>query len=190
MLNKQLVFLRNTLIALSLAVICSCIANADQTDSRLDTLFALLQKPTLPQQMQAIEAEIWQIWTDSGRSDVNELMTNGIRDMQARKFDQALRAFNDIIDQLPKFAEGWNKRATLHYLRNDYAASMRDVQRTLELEPRHFGALSGMGLIFMETGDPVGAIKAFEEVLKVHPHSPSARANIDRLQENVRDKVI
>lgn len=163
---------------------------ADQNDSRLEALFALLQTPTMPGQRQAIEAEIWAIWTDSGHQAINELMQQGTQAMQTRQYDKALAAFDDIIEQLPEFAEGWNKRATLHYLRQDYSASMRDVQRTLELEPRHFGALSGMGLIFMETGDPVGAIKAFEEVLKIHPHAPGAKANIQRLRLQIRDEVI
>ncbi|MFO1349932.1 MAG: hypothetical protein U1F68_04315 [Gammaproteobacteria bacterium] len=165
-------------------------AFADQKDARLDELFARLKASRDMVESRALETQIWEIWSDSGRLDVNEMMKRGVDAMIGRRLDEALVIFNQIVQILPNFAEGWNKRATVFYLKNDYADSVKDVQRTLSLEPRHFGAISGMGLIFMETGDDVGAVKAFEDVLKLYPQSPSVQDNIDRLKEKIRKKMI
>jgi tetratricopeptide (TPR) repeat protein len=165
-------------------------AAADQNDARLDELFKKLQETTDLLELRSTETEIWNIWTDSGRADVNALMDEGLESMQARNYDMALEKFDEIVELAPDFAEGWNKRATVYYLMHQLNESMQDVQRTLKLEPRHFGALSGIGLIFMEIGDEAGAIQAFEEVLKVHPYSPGTRENIKRLRSNLRDSMI
>jgi tetratricopeptide (TPR) repeat protein len=97
--------------------------------------------------------------------------------------------FDRVVTTLPDFAEGWNKRATVHYLNEDYTASVIDIERTLVLEPRHFGAISGMGLIFMARGDEAGALRAFEEVLKIHPHARGAKARVEELRKKLRAKT-
>ena len=89
------------------------------------------------------------------------------------------------MTELPDYAEGWNKRATVHYLKGDYSASVIDIERTLALEPRHFGAISGMGLIFMARGDEAGALKAFKEVLKIHPHARGAQFHVEELRKKL-----
>ena len=169
--------------------LCFC-AMADQNDERLDILFAALQDDMGAGERGRIEGEIWQIWHQSGRPDVDNLMVAGMRAMQRRQYGAALKIFDRIVETAPDFAEGWNKRATVHYLRDDLARSVRDIQRTLELEPRHFGALSGMGLIFIEVGDDEGALKTYEEVIKINPYSPSARANVELLRTKVRGRAI
>jgi Flp pilus assembly protein TadD len=98
--------------------------------------------------------------------------------MAEGEFKLAADWFGKVIQLAPDFAEGWNKRATAHYLADDLDASVRDIQKTLALEPRHFGALSGLGLIFMQRGDLAGALAAFEQVLVVHPNSAQARVHV------------
>lgn len=164
--------------------------NADQQDPRLEDLFEALQDSRDPATLQRLEADIWDIWLDSGRDDVNQLMSEGIAAMRLDDLDTALAKFQRITDLAPEFAEGWNKRATVYYLRDELESSVRDIQRTLALEPRHFGALSGMGLIFMKLGDTTGAIQAFRGVMEVHPHSPSAQAHIEFLTEQLKDDLI
>ncbi|MGI9304618.1 MAG: tetratricopeptide repeat protein [Gammaproteobacteria bacterium] len=158
-------------------------AAADQQDERLAGLFDQLKDAGDPGAARSVETDIWKIWIESGKSDIDELMSQGVVAMSSRNFDVALEAFDKIVEQAPGFAEGWNKRATVYYLRDEMAESMLDIERTLDLEPRHFGALSGMGLIFMEQGDYKGAIKAYQEVLKIHPQSPSARFHIGRMHK-------
>lgn len=163
---------------------------ADQNDPRLDLLFEQLKASPDPAAARSIESRIWAIWQHSDDRDVAALMLRGIAAMNRGEYDAALEVFGHVVEQAPQFAEGWNKRATVHYLRGEYAASMRDVQRTLALEPRHFGALSGMGLIFMATGDDEGALQAFEEVLRIAPQAEDTRQQIRRLRRKLRDELI
>ena len=163
---------------------------ADQRDPRLGELFTALAEMQEPDQAFSVEAAIWQIWLDGGDSARNELMARGIRAMNARRFRDAVERFTELIAAAPEFAEAWNKRATVYYLMNRYEDSVRDIERTLALEPRHFGAISGMGLIFLELGDEVGALDAFEKVLEIHPHARGARFHVQRLRERLQGKQI
>jgi tetratricopeptide (TPR) repeat protein len=140
-------------------------AQADQTDERLDGLFEVLKTTGDREAVRAAEAEIWRIWIESERGEIDALMIEGIAAMTNQRIEDAITIFGQITESAPEFAEGWNKRATAYYLNEDYAASVRDIQRTLALEPRHFGAISGMGLIFLSRGDETGALAAFEAVL-------------------------
>ena len=155
---------------------------ARQDDERLPALFDSLLTAAGAEEASEVENNIWGIWTDSGREDVNRLMARGIQAMRDRQFDVALESFDEVVQLDPKFAEGWNKRATVYWLIDDLAASMEDIHRTLVLEPRHFGAIGGMGLIFLARGDPTGALQAFEEVLKINPRSRAAQIRVQRLR--------
>ena len=165
-------------------------ATADQNDPRLDGLFAELKTSADPEGAHRIERMIWQVWLDSGDAEVNRLMDRGVAAMNRRDLDGAVEIFDRIIEQKPDFAEGWNKRATVYYMQDKLEASVRDVQRTLALEPRHFGALSGMGLIFTEVGNFSAAIEAYEAVLDLHPQSVGARINLEQLRARLRKNLI
>jgi tetratricopeptide (TPR) repeat protein len=159
---------------------------ADQFDERLEELFDRLRTTADPAEAEIIEVQIWRIWTDSGRDDINALVEEGIRAMAHGFLEKAIAIFDRVVTTLPDFAEGWNKRATAHYLNEDYTASVNDIERTLALEPQHFGAISGMGLIFMARGDEAGALHAFEEVLKIHPHARGAKARVEELRKKLK----
>jgi len=163
---------------------------ADQNDERLDELFARLSQADDASVAREIEGDIWAIWLESGREEVDALMEEGMEAMEARLFDAAIEAFDRVVELAPGFAEGWNKRATVHYLREDFTASMADIRRTLALEPRHFGAISGMGLIFLEQRDYPSALHAFEEVLRINPHARGARERIERLRKMLYERVV
>jgi len=163
-------------------------AYADQTDGRLDALFEVLATTGVAEQAQAAEADIWRIWIESGRKDIDALMVEGMVAMSNRRIEEAISIFGQITERAPEFAEGWNKRATAYYLNNDYVASVQDIQRTLALEPRHFGAISGMGLIFLARGDEAGALAAFEAALAIHPHAPGARERVEELRRRLRER--
>ncbi len=163
---------------------------ASQDDPRLDALFGKLKSTADAAEAQAVEQAIWRVWLDSGDAKIDAIMATGVRAMTFRDHAQALRAFDEMVRLAPGFAEGWNKRATVHYLRGDHDAAAADIERTLALEPRHFGALSGLGLVRLAQGDEAAALAAFEAALKLHPHLPGADSHIKDLRERVKGKPI
>ena len=171
-------------------LVLSVAAGAAQDDERLDGLFNILLATEDPQAARRVEGQIWQIWIESGREEIDALMSEGVDAMNKRQFDTALSAFDEIVRRAPGFAEGWNKRATVYFLRDELSESVEDIKRTLALEPRHFGAISGMGLIFLERGDETAALGAFESVLEINPHSPGARLRVEYLRAKLRGNAI
>ncbi len=155
---------------------------ADQTDQRLAALFSRLQITDDADDAAAVTNLIWAIWHQSDDDRINDLMRRGLAQMSTRDYADAVATFSKIIDLDAGFAEGWNKRATVHYLMGDYGASVKDIDRTLELEPRHFGALSGLGLIMVAMENEEAAIAAFEATLAVHPFAAGAQQNLEILR--------
>ena len=180
--------LAGALLAAALAVPST--SASDQTDPRLGELFVELAGERDPERILTAEAAIWRIWLDGGEPSLNEGMARGILAMNTSRLDDAVERFTELIAAAPHFAEAWNKRATAYYLMERYEDSVRDIERTLALEPRHFGAISGMGLIFLQLGDEVGALDAFEKVLEIHPHARGARFYVERLRERLRGRQI
>lgn len=164
--------------------------SAAQEDARLDELFERLKITGDPVEGRGLTSEIWSIWLWSDDESVDRLMRKGIVAMAERNFETALILFNAIVEEAPDFAEGWNKRATVHYLMGNYPASVSDVERTLALEPRHFGALSGLGLINMALGRDEVALKAFEAALEVNPHLPGPKANIEDIKRRLEGEAL
>lgn len=171
---------------LAALVLFAAPAAADQNDPRLDPLFELLRSSSDPARVGRAETLIRGIWLQSGREDVDRLMAGGIEAMNGGRLRESIATFGRITDLAPGFAEGWNKRATARYLAGELDASARDVERTLALEPRHFGALSGLGLIRLAQGDELGALLAFEAVLELHPRAPAAVFHVPRLREKLK----
>lgn len=160
-------------------------ADADQNDPRIDHLFAVLQTSDDPSALSAAHAEIWRRWTSHDDEAYLALMQRGITLMDRRELNEALKTFDELVDIAPDYAEAWNKRATVHFMLGNYADSMADVDVTLNLEPRHFGALSGLGQIEIARGDADAALSAFEAALQVHPHLPGTRDVIERLRQGL-----
>ncbi|HSE79923.1 MAG TPA: tetratricopeptide repeat protein [Alphaproteobacteria bacterium] len=163
-------------------------AAADQNDARLDGLFERLKSTEQPQEAQLVEFVIWQIWTEANDPATDTLMGLGLQAMQAGNLAGALELFDAVTTRNPDFAEGWNKRATVLYLLGAYDESAKDVDKTLKLEPRHFGALSGLGLINMALERDEEAVAAFEAALKIHPNLPGVKANLETLKQRARKK--
>lgn len=165
-------------------------ARAGQDDPALPALFKLLRTSVEGMQANLLQNQIWVIWHQHEDPELTELLDRGITAMHESNFKVALAAFDAVIEIDPGFAEGWNKRATLYYLMGDYDRSVLDIQKTLELEPRHFGALSGLGLINMSLGRTDAAIAAFEQTIAVNPHATGARHNIEMLKKaKEREKI-
>ena len=161
-----------------------------QNDPRLPTLFDALSVADSEQQAAPIEAQIWALWTSSGEPGIDQLMALGLSAMGVQDYPRALAAFGQIIEQKPDFAEGWNKRATVHYLMGNYQRSTEDIEHVLALEPRHFGALSGLGLIALAMGEPEQALAAFEAALMIHPNMAGADTHIRALRDKLKGRGI
>ncbi len=159
---------------------------ADQADPRLEALFARLKAAPDLRAAQEIEASIWDIWFQSDDEVIGMLMAQGRAAMTRNHLRAALGKFDQIVKITPGFAEGWNKRATVHYLLGNYPESLHDIERTLKLEPRHFGALSGRGLVLLELDQQAGALDAFESALKVYPKLPGAGHNAEALRRDIQ----
>jgi len=164
--------------------------SARQDDSRLNALFERLQATDDGIEARAIEATIWHIWIEADDPAADALMMQGIAAMNGGDLRTALAAFDAVTRQVPDFAEGWNKRATVYYLMGRHDASVQDIARTLALEPRHFGAISGLGLIYTASGQDAEALRTFERALTIHPHMDAIRQRVKVLRARLRGKQI
>lgn len=183
--------MRNLLLVALILLSCAAPAAADQNDPRLDPLFEELKTVTSVTDARYIEREIWGIWLELDADVEAEMRFNeGLLLMNAGQLEHAIRIFSTVIEVVPDFAEAWNKRATLLYFTGDFAGSVRDIERTLALEPRHFGALSGLGLIYQQLESPDGAIKAFTAALEINPNMPHIRERLDALKEEKAGKPL
>ncbi len=183
------VFLPGLLLAGLLMLAPAVPVHADQTDARLNALFADLGDSADIGRIRATENQIWEIWLQHANPDVERLLVMGTERMNTRQYPEALLIFNQLVESVPDFAEAWNKRATLFYMLGNFEASIEDIETTLALEPRHFGALSGLGLVYLQQGELQKAREAFENLIEVHPNSPNAQENlryvIERLQRDL-----
>ncbi len=143
-----------------------------------------------PMAAYSLERMIWRIWIHAGDSAVDERVVDEISLMNGGEFPASLAAFDDVVRMAPGHAEGWNKRATVHYLMGDFEAFVRDIRKTLELEPRHFGALSGMGLIYSALGNDKEALKVYERVLEINPQQFGLADRVRELKRKVKGSEI
>ena len=131
---------------------------------------------------------MWQIWGRSGDAAIDVLYQRGVHQMELSQFSQALTTFNEIVQRKPAFAEGWNKRATLHYLMGNFERSLKDCDEVIKRNPNHFGALSGYGQIYLNLGELEKALAYFEKALAVNPNLPGASITIRQLQQQLQEK--
>jgi tetratricopeptide (TPR) repeat protein len=131
-----------------------------------------------PAEVAHAEAALWEMWCRSGNREVDALLERGVEAMERRDLEAAERLFAQVIARAPHFAEGWNKRATVRYLADDYDGAIADCVETLARKPHHFGALSGQGLCHAALGQHRQAADLFRRTLAVHPHLEAARRNL------------
>ncbi|MFK7864850.1 MAG: tetratricopeptide repeat protein [Pseudohongiellaceae bacterium] len=182
--------LRSLFFATPLVCLIGHTAWADHTDPQLNDLFLQLKQTQDQNQLRTIESQIWEIWLSHPNPDVQRLMLLGTEKMNSRSVAEAMLVFTQLVENFPNYAEAWNKRATLNYLIGDQEASESDIQKTLALEPRHFGALSGLGLVYLSRNELSKAKQAFENLIAVHPNSPNALSNLKLINEQLKFGVI
>lgn len=151
-------------------------------ETRLDALLAELGQPDLPN-WRNVEEEIWQEWSRSGSAAMDLLLERGKEALEADDLEAAIGHFTALADHAPGFAEGYNARALAYFTAGLYGPALADLERVLALEPRHFGALAGVGAILSETGREGAALSAYRAARAIHPHDPDleeAEARLSR----------
>lgn len=191
-LKYLLDFIRRNLTAGLLLIAVASFSNsslADQTHPELDALFKQLQQAPTNSVAQVVEGKIWEAWLEAPDDNAEALLSQLTYAMSVGRLDLALRLSNQLVDSNPTFAEAWNKRATIQYLLGAHGQSVADIKETLLLEPRHFGALSGLGLIFMASENYEAALDAFNAVLTLSPQSANARGSVARVESLIGEDI-
>lgn len=178
-------------IALVAVTLTAAPTLADQNDKRLGALFeVLLNAPKGSPEAMVAQQQIWALWLQAPTATGRILMAQGVEQMQRQELAAAAKTFTALIELEPDFAEAWNKRATVFFLLGLYPESLSDIDETLNLEPRHFGAQSGQGLVFEAMDEPHAALEAFEKALSLNPHMPQIRSRIEQLKAERRAREI
>jgi tetratricopeptide (TPR) repeat protein len=156
----------------------------------LDFLFGALRAAPDEASARHVEARIWALWMQTPSDTAALLMSRAKQAMDAQKVDVALKLLDSVVKLRPDYTEAWNRRATLYYLKNDYVHSVQDIQQVLIREPRHFGALAGLGMIMQDLGDDKRALEAFRKALAVNPHLEKVPDLVKSLTEKVEGRDI
>jgi tetratricopeptide (TPR) repeat protein len=154
----------------------------------IDTLFAGLKIAPDAESAKAIEDRIWALWMISGSDTCNLLMARVKAATDEKDYDLAIKLLDAVVALKPDYVEAWNRRATIYYLMKDYGHSVADIREVLLREPRHFGALSGLGLILQEIGDDKHALEAYRRALVVDPHLEHVPDVVKTLREKVEGR--
>jgi hypothetical protein len=156
----------------------------------IDKLFEALKVAPTPESAKFVENRIWALWIAAGGDTGTLLMGRVKTAMDGKDYDLAIKLLTAIIDIRPNYIEAWNRRATVYFIKKDYGHSMEDISEVLAREPRHFGALSGLGMILQEVGDDKHALDAFRRALAVHPKLEKIPDLVKRLTEKVEGRGI
>jgi tetratricopeptide (TPR) repeat protein len=176
--------LHNMIVA-ALVPMILCAGMAFGQTAKLDDLFTKL-KAADSQAAERIEQEIWIEWSKSGSAAMDLLLERGRRAMSAGQLDLAVEHFTALVDHAPDFAEGWNARATVLYQMGQFGPSMADIAQTLQLNPRHFGAMAGFAMILEDLGRPEQALEVHQAVKAIHPNAAGVSEAIDRLTADLQ----
>jgi tetratricopeptide (TPR) repeat protein len=164
-------------------------AGTDKTQG-LDFLFGALKAAPDEASAKHVEARIWAIWLHTPSDTTMLLMTRAKAALDAKNIDVAIKLLDAVVKLHPEYLEGWNRRATLYYMKNDYTRSLQDIEQVLAREPRHFGALAGLGMIMQDLGDEKRALDAYRRALAVNPHLEKLPELVKTLSEKVEGRDI
>lgn len=165
------------------------IPRGDRTRN-IDFLFGALKAAPDEESAKAVEGRIWALWSVSGSDTVDLLMTRAKAAADGKDLDLAIRLLGSVIELRPNYVEAWNRRATVYFLKHDYSGALADIREVLALEPRHFGALSGLGVILEEVGDEKHALDAFRRAQEVYPWLNGVAEQVKTLKEKVEGRDI
>ena len=165
------------------------ISFADQKN--LDQLFQKLKIENNQNIARNIEDQIWKLWTThQNDNSLTQMMSYGTVLMNNRNYEEANRIFTKIINADPTWAEGWNKRATVYYYQKKYELSQLDINKVIELENRHFGALSGQGMVQIKLDNLEKALESYKKVLEIYPSNKAAKTLVDEIEQTIKEETI
>jgi tetratricopeptide (TPR) repeat protein len=156
----------------------------------LDFLFGALKAAPDDDSAKQVENRIWALWLASGSDTANLLMTRVRAAIDANDLDLAMQLLDALVKVKPDYVEAWNRRATIHYMRKEFGEALDDIRHVLRLEPRHFGAMSGLGMILQEVGDDKHALDVFRRALEINPHLQRVPELVKSLSEKVEGRDI
>lgn len=171
-------------VALAAPVLAQGSAAEQERRTKLDLLYDRLATAD-ESNWERIQDQIYGLWLQSGSATMDLLLARARVAMEAEDYETALLHLDDLVRLAPDFAEGWNSRATVHFLREDYGRSLHDIYRTLSLEPRHFGALAGLGIILDRMDEDEWALRVYRRVQELHPNMPGSAEGIRHLEPRV-----
>jgi tetratricopeptide (TPR) repeat protein len=157
---------------------------AEKRAEQLDILFAHLRRPGIPSE--PVEVKIWALWAASDSATAEVLLQQAARAIGDRAPAEALTILDRLVGAFPDYAEAWNKRATLYFMMKRYDQALKDIEQVLDLEPRHFGALSGKGVILERRKNYSAAREAFKQALAVNPNLEQVKAALKELDRMER----
>ncbi|HJU32803.1 MAG TPA: tetratricopeptide repeat protein [Hyphomicrobiaceae bacterium] len=156
-----------------------------EREKALSELYALLATANDEESAKAIADAVERVWLHSGSPTVDVLMERANKALTEKKSDLALKLLDRVVELAPDFAEAWNRRAYVYFTRNDVERALGDLRRTLALDPHHYKALDGLGQILREIGQKKAALKAFKELLDVHPYWSGGKQTVEELEREV-----
>ena len=159
-------------------------------DALIDQLLEKLSDAPSEEAGKGIERTIQSLWLISGSPSIDLLMRRGLDALGEGDYDRAYFYFDEVVTFAPAYAEGWHRRAAIHYVREDYSAALRDIEQALRLEPRHFEALAGLGVILEDLGDRKGALDAYRRALSLNPWLHNGKARVSPLELEVEGRGI
>lgn len=156
-----------------------------ETGQEVDQLFTQLKVANQTQTIRRTQRRIRELWADHADPHIDTLMEQGVQAMYGKDYDEAISVFSEIIRKKPQFAEGWNKRATVYFMQGNLQASMQDIEKTLKLENRHFGALSGMASIYVMRGQNQEALETYQRIQQLIPQLTEVNQSIQDLKKRL-----
>ncbi len=174
------------MLALALSASVGCASGpSEPSRPQMDALFLRLRTTHDRSEAEMLEVTIRHAWAHSGRDNVDRQMEQAATAIHAGDYDQALDTLDKVVAADPGFVEGWDQRAMVHYLRDEYTDAVSDIEHVLILEPRHFGALAALGQVMLALDDKKAALEAFRAALEINPYLDDVRDQAEELEDEV-----